>query len=71
MLMLKRKLDERIVITLPDKRRITILVAEVERGAVRFGIDAPKDVRVDREEVDERRQADLFRGQQGDSASKL
>lgn len=50
MLILTRKAGEGIMIG-PD---IVIRVVEVKGGQVKLGVDAPGEVRVDREEVHER-----------------
>lgn len=47
MLVLTRKLGEKIRIG----DGITLTVVEVDRGKVRIGIEAPKDVRIMREEL--------------------
>lgn len=47
MLVLSRKLNERIVIS----GGIVITIAEIRGDKVRIGIDAPADIVVDREEV--------------------
>jgi carbon storage regulator len=47
MLVLARMIDERIFIG-PD---IILTVVSIGGGQVRIGVDAPKSVRVDREEV--------------------
>ncbi len=47
MLVLSRKLGEKIVLS----DGITVTVVQIERGKVRLGITAPKDVPVHREEV--------------------
>ncbi len=51
MLVLTRNVGEKIVID--NNIRITII--SVKGGKVRLGIEAPDDIRVDREEVHERR----------------
>jgi carbon storage regulator len=51
MLVLTRKLNEEIVID----GNIRITVVEIKRGRVRLGITAPDSVRVDRQEVQQRR----------------
>lgn len=51
MLVLRRKKGEQIVI----EGGITITVVDVQGDRVKLGIVAPPDVRVDREEVHERR----------------
>jgi carbon storage regulator len=47
MLVLSRKLNERIWIG----QKISVTVMDIERGKVRLGIDAPKDVPILREEL--------------------
>jgi carbon storage regulator len=47
MLALRRKKGERVLIG--DAVRVTVL--RVEKGRVTLGVDAPPEVRVDREEV--------------------
>lgn len=47
MLVLSRKKDEKILIG----DNITVMVIEIRGDKVRLGIDAPKEVRVHREEV--------------------
>lgn len=44
MLVLGRKTDERIFLTMPDGRNITIVVTEIHPDKVRIGIEAPRDV---------------------------
>ena len=51
MLVLRRKLQERITIG-PD---VVIEVVDIGHGYVRLGITAPKDVIVDREEINVKR----------------
>lgn len=47
MLVLSRKLGERILIG----DSISVTVVDIDRGKVRIGIEAPKDVPVNREEI--------------------
>ena len=47
MLVLSRRVDEAIVIA----GKVRVVVAEVTGGRVRLGVQAPRDVTVDREEV--------------------
>ena len=47
MLVLTRKRDEKIIVD--DK--IIITIVEIKPGSVRVGIEAPKDVKILREEV--------------------
>lgn len=47
MLVLSRKLGERIYIN----DNIVITIVEIDRGKVRLGIEAPKDVEILREEL--------------------
>lgn len=51
MLVLKRKVGERIIITAPDGTQIVLMMVEVRGDQARFGIDAPKTYTVHREEV--------------------
>jgi len=56
-LVLSRKVDERIIITIPpsdETQVVTVMMVGTETsGAARLGIDAPKSIYVDREEVHE------------------
>jgi carbon storage regulator len=52
MLVLTRKVGEQIVIN----GNIHVVVVEIQGTKVRIGIDAPKDVIVDRKEIHEQRQ---------------
>ncbi len=54
MLVLTRKVDERI--NIGDD--IVVSVLEIDRGSVRLGIDAPRQVRIFRHEIYERIQAE-------------
>jgi carbon storage regulator len=58
MLILTRKLDE----TLHIGDDVTVTVLRIDRGQVRLGITAPAHVRVDREEVYQRRRAERAAG---------
>lgn len=51
MLVLSRKLNESIVITASNGERIVVTYADLRNQTVRIGIDAPKSVSVNREEV--------------------
>ena len=59
MLVLTRKLGE--TIRIGDLVKVTVL--EVRAGQVKLGIEAPSDVKVHREEVYSRIQAELRRGE--------
>ncbi len=50
MLVLSRKQNEQIVVTLPNQT-IRIRVVSVEGNRVRLGIEAPPDVKITREEL--------------------
>ena len=52
MLVLTRKVGEEIVIG----DNIRLAVVDIRGGTVRIGVSAPKEVRVDRQEVHEKRQ---------------
>ena len=64
MLILSRRPDEAIRIG----EDVVLTVLEVKGKAVRIGVDAPRDVRVDRAEVAERRRAEADT-QEGDDTS--
>ena len=51
MLVLTRRLNERIRIKLPDGRFIWLTVADAARGMARIGIEAPREIEVMREEL--------------------
>ena len=53
MLVLSRKLNESIVIA----DNIVVTIVEVRGDKVRLGIDAPREITVDRSEVHERRKS--------------
>jgi carbon storage regulator CsrA len=67
MLILSRKIGEGIIITTPEGHRIRVILSSLISGdqtirvggGARFGIDAPRDVTVHREEV----QREVERGQ--------
>lgn len=42
---------EKIVVTLPDGRTMTIAIIEIRGDKVRVGLDAPKDVIIHRNEI--------------------
>lgn len=54
MLVLSRRLGEKIVIQVPPKMdctEITVTVVDIDRGKIRLGITAPRDVPIMREEL--------------------
>lgn len=51
MLVLSRRVNEKIVLTLEDGRHITLMLVEVRGDKARIGVDAPKSVAVHRQEV--------------------
>jgi carbon storage regulator len=63
-LVLTRKVDEKI--NIGDD--IVVSVLEIDRGSVRLGIDAPKQVPIFRHEIYERIQEENLRASQGTSA---
>ena len=63
MLVLTRKVDEEIKIG----EHITVRIIEVDRGNVRLGIEAPRDVLILRKEVYERVQEQNLQSSQGQS----
>ncbi len=50
MLVLSRKLGEKIIIGEGD-RTITITVVDIDRGKIRLGIEAPREVAIYRQEL--------------------
>jgi len=50
MLVLSRKKNESVIITLPDGREIVVVVVEIDRGKIRLGFQADADVKIDRRE---------------------
>lgn len=50
MLVLSRKTGERIILG-EGVSRIVLTVVEIDRGKMRIGIEAPKDVKIMREEL--------------------
>jgi len=53
MLILSRRKNEIIDLTLPDGRKIEIIVAEIRGDRCRIGIVAPREIPVHRREVQE------------------
>lgn len=51
MLVLKRKLGERVTMDLGSERSIVVAVTEIHRNFVVLGITAPLDVHIDREDA--------------------
>lgn len=51
MLVLSRKVNEKIVITTPDGTQISLMMVEVRGDQARIGIDAPMTYKIHREEV--------------------
>lgn len=51
MLILTRRIGEKLIIN----EEISVVVIEIKGNQVRFGIDAPKYITVDREEVHQKR----------------
>jgi carbon storage regulator len=49
--MLSRKISEKIVITLPDGKLVTITVTDIEHGKCKLGFEAPKEVPIFRSEL--------------------
>lgn len=51
MLVLSRKVGEKVIVFLPDGETLVVCVTETDRGHVRLGFDAPKSLRIYREEL--------------------
>lgn len=58
MLTLTRKPNERIILELPDGRKIVVEPRDIRRNQVAIGIDAPQDVIIYREELSDENQSD-------------
>lgn len=58
MLVLSRKIGERIVITPPGHAEIVLTVVDVDGNKVRLGWDADKNVAINREEIQKKKDAD-------------
>lgn len=54
MLMLTRKSGERVVFTLPDGQQFALLVIKTSSAYVKFGFEAPMEIRVNRKEIEDR-----------------
>lgn len=70
MLVLSRRLGEKIVINLPAREgrgveNITIVIMDIDRGKIRIGIDAPRDIPVYRTELLESKGEDNAKGYEG------
>lgn len=63
MLVLSRQVDETLIIRTSDGP-IRVTLVDIRGNKVRIGIDAPKSVRVDREEIDKMRQHETTAGNQ-------
>lgn len=53
MLVLKRKVDEAVIVTTPDGSRIRVLVVDFDGASVKLGFEAARDITIHREEVQE------------------
>ena len=51
MLVVSRKKNETFIITAKDGSTITVTVIDIDRGKVRLGIEAPRDIPIWREEI--------------------
>lgn len=51
MLVLSRKTDQKIMITLPSGEEIMVMIVEVIGNKVRLGVKCARNIVVDREEV--------------------
>lgn len=58
MLTLRRKQDEKVIISLPDKRTVEIEVLSIKSRLVSLGFTGPEDIIIDREEIHLRRNVD-------------
>lgn len=51
MLVLSRKVNEKIVVTSPDGTLITLMLVEIRGDKARIGVDAPKAWSIHRSEI--------------------
>ena len=51
MLILSRKIDEPIILLLPNGDRVEIVLTEYDGRNTKVGIDAPQDIEIWREEI--------------------
>lgn len=51
MLVLTRKVGDKIVIEVPGREPILIMLARIDGNQARIGVEAPRDYRILREEV--------------------
>jgi carbon storage regulator len=51
MLVLSRKANQTVIVTLPDGREMRVTVVDIDRNKIRLGFDAPDDVKIMREEL--------------------
>lgn len=51
LLVLSRKRDESLIVTMPDGRTIEVLVVRIDGRQVKIGIRADQDVRIVRKEL--------------------
>lgn len=55
MLVLGRKLQEAVIVHLPDGREIRVVLVSAAGGQARLGFEAPQDIEIAREELTFRR----------------
>lgn len=51
MLVLSRKLNESIIIVLPNNETMEVKITKIEEGRIKLGIEAPTDFKIFRKEV--------------------
>lgn len=51
MLALSRKLGEAVVVGLPDGQQIRVVVLDIDRGKIRLGFEAPRELPIYRQEL--------------------
>lgn len=61
MLVLTRRPGEELIITLPDGSLITVAVLGLRGNQIRLGVEAPKNVAVDRLEIYQRKMMGMER----------
>lgn len=60
MLVLTRRVGERLILTDPEGRQVTFIILSDRDNQIRIGIEAPRDIEIHREEIYDRIQREGF-----------
>lgn len=71
MLVLSRRVGERIRIKTPDGTVIWVLLVELDRNVARIGVEAPRSVEIDRENIARQKALDAHTAQERLSPNPL